>query len=321
MGAQHPRPIIFAVGIGFGSGVADNQQRHKAYLALAAAGALWGTGFPLGKIALAWMSVGHMVFYRYLFAVLALVPVALMQRLTLPRRADLPRILLAGALYVPIQFLIQFEGLARTTVSHASLMVGALPILVAVGAVLFAHEVLDRTGWFTLAASTIGAALIVIGGGTMEGRASVMGDLLVILSLVAAVGWVLTSKALMKPVGSYSAIEASVYVMFAGTAMLGAWVFVVDGPPPIALPLPAWGAVIASGVAATAVTTLLWNWGLTRVPASRAGVFLNFEPVVGVIIGVALLHEHLGPLAMLGGVLIVGWQSCSHGDRRTRSEG
>jgi drug/metabolite transporter (DMT)-like permease len=286
--------------------VAHDRRRQRAYLALAAAGALWGTGFPFGKIALASMSVGHMIFYRYLFAVLTLVPVAIQQRLALPRRTDLPRILVSGALYVPIQFLIQFEGVARTTVSHASLMVGALPILVAVGAVLFTHETLDRVGWLTLTASTIGAALIVSGGGSSGGRATMTGDLLVILSLFAAVGWVLTSKGLMRAEGGYTAVEASVYVMFAGTVMLGVWVFLVDGSPPLVLPPVAWGAVIASGVLATAATTLLWNWGLTRVPASRAGVFLNLEPVVGVIIGVAMLHERLGPVAIIGGALIIG---------------
>ncbi|HEV7706206.1 MAG TPA: EamA family transporter [Gemmatimonadaceae bacterium] len=284
----------------------NGHRSRSAFLALAAAGALWGTGFPLGKIALDSMSVGHMILYRYLFAVLALVPVAIVHRLSLPSRADVPRIVVAGALYVPIQFLIQFEGLARTTVSHASLMVGALPILVAVGAVAFAHETLDGIGWFTLGASTLGAALIVIGGSSGGGRASMAGDLLVILSLFAAVAWVLTSKGLMRPHGSYSAVEASVYVMFAGTALLAIWVLIVDGPPPLALPPVAWGAVMASGVVATAATTLLWNWGLTRVPASRAGVFLNLEPVVGVITGVTLLNEHLAPLSMLGGALIIG---------------
>jgi drug/metabolite transporter (DMT)-like permease len=286
--------------------LANDHRRQTAFLALATAGALWGTGFPLGKIALASMPVGHMIFYRFLFGVLALVPVAILQRLPLPRWEDVPRIFVAGAFYVPIQFLIQFEGLARTTVAHASLMVGALPVLIAVGAVAFTHETLDRIGWLTLSASTAGAALIVSGADSSAGRATMSGDLLVILSLVAAVGWVLTSKSLMRPRGGYTAVGTSVYVMFAGTAVLAVWIFIVDGPPPIVLPPAAWGAVIASGVVATAATTLLWNWGLTRVPASRAGVFLNLEPVVGVILGVTLLHERLGPLAMLGGALIIG---------------
>ena len=54
-----------------------------------------------------------------------------------PSAIGLPVAALVG---VPIQFLIQFAGLARTTVSHASLMVGNLPVLLAAGSALFAHE-------------------------------------------------------------------------------------------------------------------------------------------------------------------------------------
>jgi drug/metabolite transporter (DMT)-like permease len=65
-------------------------------------------------------------------------------------------------------------------------------------------------------------------------------------------------------------------------------------------------ALAASGVLCTATTTLLWNWGLHHVPASRAGVFLNIEPALGSVLGVELLGEHLGPFAWLGGTLILG---------------
>ena len=64
--------------------------------------------------------------------------------------------------------------------------------------------------------------------------------------------------------------------------------------------------LVASGLLCTATTTLLWNWGIHHVPASRAGVFLNIEPVMGSVLGVQLLGEHLGPFAWLGGALILG---------------
>src|SRR5260370_21029502 len=68
----------------------------------------------------------------------------------------------------------------------------------------------------------------------------------------------------------------------------------------------AWGAAAAQGLFATAGAYLFWNWGLSHMPAGRAGVFLNLEPVVGTILGVAILHEQLTALTMLGGVLIIG---------------
>jgi drug/metabolite transporter (DMT)-like permease len=67
----------------------------------------------------------------------------------------------------------------------------------------------------------------------------------------------------------------------------------------------AWAALAISGVLCTAATTLLWNWGIHHVPASRAGVFLNIEPALGSYLGVRLLGEHLGPFAWVGGALIL----------------
>ena len=44
---------------------------------------------------------------------------------------------------------------------------------------------------------------------------------------------------------------------------------------------------------------------MTQVPASQAGVLLNMEPLIGSLLGVFLLNEHLGPLAWLGGAMIL----------------
>jgi drug/metabolite transporter (DMT)-like permease len=77
-------------------------------------------------------------------------------------------------------------------------------------------------------------------------------------------------------------------------------------PPPAAHVSPtAWAALAISGLLCTATTTLLWNWGIHHVPASRAGVFLNIEPALGSWLGVQLLGERLGPYAWAGGALIL----------------
>jgi drug/metabolite transporter (DMT)-like permease len=88
--------------------------------------------------------------------------------------------------------------------------------------------------------------------------------------------------------------------------MLMVWVPLGYGLPPVAhVSLKAWLALAASGVLCTAITTLLWNWGLTQVPASQAGVLLNMEPLIGSLLGVLVLGETLGPDAWIGGGLIL----------------
>ena len=54
----------------------EHQGKRKAlgFAACTAASALWGCGFFFGRIALDAMDVGHMVLYRFVFAVIALLP-------------------------------------------------------------------------------------------------------------------------------------------------------------------------------------------------------------------------------------------------------
>jgi drug/metabolite transporter (DMT)-like permease len=281
-------------------------QRHRAlgFGACALASSLWGCGFFFGKIALAEMGFAHMVLYRFLFAMVGLLPLLLTHRPNLSGR-EWGLLATASFLGVPLQFLLQFYGLSLTTVSHAALMVGTMPVILAVGAAVFAHERMDGVGWLALAGSTIGAALIALGGKhhAGKGEASLAGDLLVVLSLAIALFWVLLNKRLMTQL---SHVVVTVYGLLLGTLMLAAWVPVRYGMPPVAgVSTKAWLALAASGLLCTASTTLLWNWGMTQVPASQAGVLLNMEPLIGSLLGVLVLGERLGPSAGVGGGLIL----------------
>ena len=271
----------------------ESRMRFLGYGACALAGSLWGTGFYFGRLALDEMSVEHMVLYRFLFASLGMLPVVILNRHRFHLTgAELRLLLMSAALGIPIQFLLQFHGLDLTTVSHASLMVGAMPVLLAAAAALFAGERLDWLGWLALTGSTVGAALIVLGGSR---GAATRGQ-------------------------PHSPPVVTAYTILSGTIMLaslilGPWILnpvLIPFTHHSFQPLPfshltgtAWAALAISGLLCTATTTLLWNWGIHHVPASRAGVFLNIEPALGSWLGVQLLGEHLGPHDWAGGALIL----------------
>jgi drug/metabolite transporter (DMT)-like permease len=273
------------------------------YGACALAGTLWGTGFYFGKIALTEMSVGHMVFYRFLFAML-----------------EWGLLLLASFLGIPVQFLLQFYGLSLTTVSHAALMVGTMPVILAIGATIFTHERLDWKGWAALAGSTCGVALITLSGdhGSTANGPSLAGDMLVVLSLLLSLGWILLNRHLMQ---GQSAMVVTAYGILSGLIMLVLCVIPIDGLPPVhGISGRVWFALVASGLFCTAATTFLWNWGIHHVPASRAGVFLNIEPALGSILGVELLGDRLGPGAWVGGGLIIAAAVVLTATGRTEAE-
>src|ERR1700745_965753 len=97
------------------------RSKFLGYGACAVAGSLWGTGFYFGRLAMNEMSVEHMVLYRFLFACLGMLPVVLMNRVRF-NRTEIRLLLICAFFGVPVQFLMQFHGLDRTTVSHAALM-------------------------------------------------------------------------------------------------------------------------------------------------------------------------------------------------------
>jgi drug/metabolite transporter (DMT)-like permease len=279
------------------------KRRALGFAACAVASCFWGCGFFFGKIALAEMSFAHMVLYRFLFAMPMLLPLLVTHRPGLNRR-EWGLLVVASFLGVPVQFLIQFYALSITTVSHAALMVGTMPVILAVGAAVFAHERMDLVGWMALAGSTCGAGLIALGAGShAKGGATLAGDLLVVVSLLIALSWILINKELME---RHSHVVVTAYGLAVGTLMLMVWVPVRYGMPPVAgVSMKAWLALAGSGVLCTATTTLLWNWGMTQVPASQAGVLLNMEPLIGSLLGVLVLGERLGPSAWAGGGLIL----------------
>ncbi|USI74430.1 DMT family transporter [Sphingomonas morindae] len=286
--------------------------RRTAFLMLLVAGLCWGLGFPLGKLALAETDAAHVVLLRFLVAALAALPFALgrAENRALFRSA---RVLGAGLLY-GIAFLVQFEGLARVSVTLAALLVGAMPALIAVSARLLG----ERTSWQVwggVAAATLGAALIA---GHPGDAGSLLGVALSLGSLLLFLGWFYALK--HAPAGGGALAMPAVTVVVA-TMVLLPLVLVLHGPPPLRLSAPAWAGIIGQGLLSTMVATAAWDYGASRVGSASAGVFINIEPLLGAILGVSLFGDRLtwslaaGGLLILAGSLAVVLGETPHHDR------
>ena len=93
----------------------------------------------------------------------------------------------------------------------------------------------------------------------------------------------------------YGALQVTAWMIAIGTLALLIWIKVTH-PMRVHFSPHVWLAVIAQGILATTGAYLFWNWGLARVPAARAGIFLNLEPLVGTLLGVFIMGESLGAL-------------------------
>ena len=267
-----------------------------AFLALAAAGVFWGMGFPLGKLALRETDAAHVVLLRFAVAALVALPFALRGRDTRALFRS-PVVLLAGALY-GVAFLVQFEGLARVSVTLAALLVGVMPALIALSA-RFLGERVSGASWIGVAAATLGAVLIA---GKPGGAGTPLGVALSLAALVIFLAWLFVLRK-APATAAPMAIPAVTVVVAAATILPIA--LVMHGAPKLDLSVGAWAGIVGQGVFSTLLATAAWQFGSARVGSASAGVFINIEPLMGAAIGVLLFGDHLTLALGVGGLLIL----------------
>src|SRR5690348_8264288 len=280
-----------------------NINRRHAVAALAAAGLLWGTTVPLSKVALAWLSPGWLTVARFGLAAAVLLAVA-GRRGDPPglalRAAFRPAVLAAGALGYGGSVMVQNAGIGRTSVTHAALLIGAVPVLVAIIAAVWYRAVARPVAWFGFAVSLGGVGLVTTGGG--GGGATMAGDGLVLVSLLLSATVTVAQGRLLAgrdPV----AVTA---VQFLGAALASLPIAVVtEGVPAAPAGAGVALAVVALALAGTLAPFTLFAFGQSRVSAEVAGAFLNLEPLVGAIAGVVAFGDPAGLVQVAGGLAIL----------------
>ena len=275
--------------------------RSRAVAALIAAGLLWGTTVPLSKVALAWLPPAWLTFARFSVACVILL-VASRSGL---RAALRPQVLASGALGYGGSVLLQNAGITMTSVSHAALLIGAVPVLVAIIAAVWHRARVRPLAWAGFAASLAGVGLVTAAraGATAGGGASVAGDGLVLASVALSAVLVVAQPRLLRgrdPVAVTS-------VQFLGAAVGVLPVAACSGGIPAADPggLGAVLATLALVVAGTLAPFTLFAYGQKRVPAEVAGAFVNIEPVVGAVAGVIVFGDPAGVSQLIGGLAIL----------------
>ena len=272
-----------------------NISRRNAVAALVAAGLLWGTTVPLSKLALQWLAPGWLTVVRFGLAAAIMLPVARRRR----QRILDARLLVSGAIGYGGSVIVQNAGISRTSVTHAALLIGAVPVLVAVIAALWHHTVARPVAWAGFALSLAGVGLVTAGAG---GGATLAGDGLVLVSLLISATFTVAQARLL-PGRDPVAVTA---VQFLGAALgaLAVTLLTEGAPARPAGPGPvlATCALVAGG---TLVPFTLFAYGQSRVPAEVAGAFLNLEPLVGAIAGVVFFANPVGPRQLAGGLGIV----------------
>jgi drug/metabolite transporter (DMT)-like permease len=271
-----------------------NVRRHTALVALVAAGLLWGLTVPLSKVVLEWLDGGTLTVVRFALAAPIL---ALVARKHL-RAAFTPRILAAGAVGYGVVIVLQNMGIERTSVSHAALIVGATPALVALVTVASGRGRPGPTAWLGFALALAGVLVVAGGGG---GAASLPGDAIVLLSVSISATFVVVQPTLLA--GRDPFAVTAVQMIGGGLAALpNALGEGLPHAPASATPVLALALLAFAG---TVGPFALFAYGQSRVAPELAGAFLNLEPLVGTAAGALAFGDPFGAHQLVGGAVIL----------------
>lgn len=297
-----------------------------------ASACLYGSGPLFARIAYdAGMSPLPLLAWRYVFAAnvgWALVTATASGRISIRRlgRRDLGVLLFLGALFV-VNAGTYTAALQTVPAGLVAIITYLYPALVAVISMRYARRLEGRRAWGALALSTLGVALAV-GGIPDDADVPIAGLALAFVGAVVYAVWIVLAARLRgeRPgedppdAGTAPATGpedigaadrgpdalASSAVMSTTTALTAMLLVVLVGASadPADVPGSAWPALAAFGAfSALAVVTFLA--GTRRIGAARAALVSTFEPVYTIALATLLLGESLGPLQIVGGMLVV----------------
>jgi len=220
-----------------------------------------------------------------------------------PALRDLPLCAALGLAMAAYQ-VCYFRAVTLVGVAAAALLaICSAPLLIAVLAAGFLGERLTPLVRLSLGTAVAGTALLVVGPRGLDQAADRfgLGALLALGAGVSYAVYAVAAKGLLARVTplAVAAITFSLAAVFLAPALLAE-------PAPARALAAGWPLLVYLGLGPTAVAYALFTAGLTRVPATAAGIVSLLEPLTATTLGLLVFGERLGAVGITGAVLLLG---------------
>lgn len=279
------------------------KERKLAYLALISAAFIWGIATPVIKYSLTFISPVVFLYFRFLLASLVVaIPLCLRISKIKPSKKDWLDYLFLGFLCTPLNLLLLFVGLNKTTAIDASLISITAPFLVVIGGAFFLKEQVTKKERLGISIAVAGT-LITIAQPLFENVSMVgnhiQGNLLVLLGTLVWVAFTLIAKN-KKHLDPFILSSFSFIV---GLVCLFP-VFLSSSINYSLLTTKAIPGILFMAIFSSVIAYSTHIYGLSKIEASEAEIFTYLQPVFAVPIATIFLREKITVPFLLGAILI-----------------
>ena len=260
-------------------------------LALIAVTAIWGVTFVQVKDAIDVYPLFAFLAVRYAIATGVLAVVGGRRVLTLGRSGFTAGAVLGGLLGLGIG--LQTAGLERTTVSSTGFITGLYVVFTPLFGLLLFRTTVGLEVWAGVVLAVVGLALL---SGVDVGSPG--GDLLVLASAAAQALQIVMVERYANRYDVIALVLVEMSACFAGFLVIALALGQLEVPRGWTV----WGALLVTGVFASALAYLIQVWAQRRISAARIAVVFSLETVFAGIFGYWLADDRLGWL---------GWGGCA----------
>lgn len=251
---------------------------------------IWGVNFTVIKYATGVFSPLAFTGLRVGLAAGVLILIAWLQRKKWPPTRDMLIIISLGIIGNGIYQLLFIEGLSRTKVANAALIIAAAPAFIAIASTLRGVERLKAKTFAGVAVSVSGVALVILGSSRTGATDSTVAGTLLVFSGVFC--WTLFTVFLQPYAQRVNAIQLSALTMVGGTIpMLFATPRALVATNWSAVGPAAWGALFYASIISMVIAYLFWYRGLRVLGPTRTAVYGNLQPVIAIGVAWIFLHE------------------------------
>jgi RarD protein len=276
--------------------------RINAKIMLSISMAIFGTlGIFTRNIAI---SSGELALYRAILAAALIFVYLIFTKQKIDFRSikkELLLLLLSG-IAMGINWILLFEAYKYTTISAATLSYYFAPVIVTVVCPILFKEKLSGKQIICFLMSTLGLVLITGIGDLRNGN-----DFIGILFGLGAALFYAAVILLNKFIKNVEGIHRTFLQFLSAIVILIPYVIMTSGVTLGNLNLTGWVNLLIVGFIHTGVTYCMYFSSLKELPGQKAAILSYIDPLVAVLISVAILGETMTIWQVIGGILILGF--------------
>jgi drug/metabolite transporter (DMT)-like permease len=266
---------------------------------------VWGAQFPFTKPALEVIPPFTFTLFRFLLAILVLLPLAGKSWLVLLRGRDRYQIAVLGLMGFCIAQVSQSLALKMSLASDISLLSICQPLWIAILARFWLQENLSLQGKIGFAIAIVGVLIIQW---PRNGYSSLAFDRIIgnAVYMITGFSWAyynVKGKALMD---RYPPLATTSAAGIVGTICIFPFaVFEWLTGNSVDLTWAAVSGVAYAGLLATAIGFAVLFWALVHVRATHAAIMMYLQPLAGVLIAWLLLGEMITVVFLIGAMCVL----------------